>query len=110
MGTLRTIPGPDHDEQAIIDRLLATLSRREREVFTHVIAGRLNKQIANDLQIAEKTVKVHRGRMMVKLGVRGIVDLVRFALKAGLLPEYHLPRHHTLDQWAIEPGRIAMQA
>lgn len=55
---------------------LATLSPREREVMQHVVAGRLNKQIAVDLGIAEKTVKVHRGRMMAKMGVRSVARLV----------------------------------
>jgi FixJ family two-component response regulator len=52
--------------------------------MTHVIAGRLNKQIAGDLGTVEKTVKVHRGRVMTKLGVRSVADLVRLAEKAGI--------------------------
>ena len=56
---------------------LATLSAREREVLTHVVAGRLNKQIAADLGIAEKTIKVHRARGMAKMHVRCVADLVR---------------------------------
>jgi FixJ family two-component response regulator len=63
---------------------LAMLTPREREVMTHVIAGRLNKQIAGDLGTVEKTVKVHRGRVMNKLGVRSVADLVRLAEKAGI--------------------------
>jgi FixJ family two-component response regulator len=63
---------------------LALLTPREREVMTHVISGRLNKQIAGDLGTVEKTVKVHRGRVMAKLGVRSIADLVRLAEKAGI--------------------------
>jgi len=55
---------------------LATLSAREREVFDHVVLGRLNKQIAADLGIAEKTVKVHRGRVMAKMKVRSVAQLV----------------------------------
>jgi FixJ family two-component response regulator len=62
----------------------ATLTPREREVMTHVIAGRLNKQIAGDLGTVEKTIKVHRGRVMEKLGVRSVADLVRLAEKAGI--------------------------
>ena len=49
-----------------------------------VIAGRLNKQIAGDLGIAEKTVKVHRGRVMEKMEVRSVAELVRMADRAGL--------------------------
>jgi FixJ family two-component response regulator len=65
---------------------LATLTPREREVLTHVVAGRLNKQIAGDLGTVEKTIKVHRSRMMEKLGVRTVADLVRMAEKAGISP------------------------
>jgi len=71
-------------EVAAIEAKIATLTPREREVLTHVIAGRLNKQIAGDLGTVEKTIKVHRGRMMEKLGVHTIVDLVRLAEKAGV--------------------------
>lgn len=67
-----------------INARLAMLTPREREVMTHVIAGRLNKQIAGDLGTVEKTVKVHRGRVMNKLGVRSVADLVRLAEKAGI--------------------------
>jgi FixJ family two-component response regulator len=69
---------------AAIRAKIATLTPREREVLTHVIAGRLNKQIAGDLGTVEKTIKVHRGRMMEKLGVHTVVDLVRLAEKAGI--------------------------
>ena len=56
---------------------LATLTAREREVLDHVIAGRLNKQIAADLGTAEKTIKVHRARGMEKMRVRSVAELVR---------------------------------
>ena len=69
---------------AAIQAKITTLTPREREVLTHVIAGRLNKQIAGDLGTVEKTIKVHRGRMMEKLGVHTVVDLVRLAEKAGI--------------------------
>jgi FixJ family two-component response regulator len=77
-------------ELAAIKTRLASLTPREHEVLTHVIAGRLNKQIAADLGTVEKTIKVHRGRMMEKLGVRTIADLVRLAERAGIRP--HQPR------------------
>jgi FixJ family two-component response regulator len=67
-----------------INARLAMLTPREREVMSHVVAGRLNKQIAGDIGAAEKTVKLHRGRMMRKLGVRSVADLVRLAEKAGV--------------------------
>ena len=63
--------------------LLDTLTPRERELVPHLVTGRLNKQIASDLGIAEKTIKVHRSRVMHKLGVRSPVELLRFLEKAG---------------------------
>lgn len=65
-----------HDQREFEERLLR-LTPRERQVLDHVVAGRLNKQIAGELGTAEKTVKVHRGRMMQKMGVRTVADLVR---------------------------------
>lgn len=65
---------------------LARLTPREKQVMTHVVAGRLNKQIAADLGTVEKTIKVHRGRMMEKMGVRSVADLVRLAEQAGVPP------------------------
>jgi FixJ family two-component response regulator len=67
-----------------IERALAALTTRERQVFTRIVAGRLNKQIAADLGTVEKTVKFHRGNLMRKLGVRSIADLVRLAERAGV--------------------------
>jgi FixJ family two-component response regulator len=55
-----------------------SLTRREREVLHLVVAGRLNKQIARELQISEKTVKVHRSRVMQKMGTRRLAQLVGF--------------------------------
>jgi FixJ family two-component response regulator len=74
------------DERASITANLAKLTPREREVLTHVIAGRLNKQIASDLGTVEKTIKVHRGRMMSKMGVHSVAELVRIAERAGVAP------------------------
>ncbi len=73
-----------HAEMLAIEAKIATLTSREREVLSYVIRGRLNKQIAGDLGVVEQTVKVHRGRMMAKLGVRTVADLVRLAEKAGI--------------------------
>jgi RNA polymerase sigma factor (sigma-70 family) len=69
------------DESAKLEQRLDQLTPREREVMTHVVRGRLNKQIANDLGIVEKTVKVHRARVMEKLGVRSVAALVQAVLK-----------------------------
>ena len=67
-------------------RLIEQLTLREHEIFRYVITGMLNKQIAVKLDIAEKTVKVHRGRIMEKLRVESVADLVRLAEKAGIEP------------------------
>lgn len=64
---------------------VARLSAREREVMAHVIRGRLNKQIAADLAIAEQTVKQHRGRVMDKIGVRSVPELLRVCEAAGVV-------------------------
>lgn len=69
-----------------IQSRLKQLSPREREVMERVICGRLNKQIAADLGIAEKTVKVHRGQVMHKMAVRSVVELVRACDTAGIRP------------------------
>jgi len=63
---------------------LATLTPREREVFAELLTGKLNKQIAADIGIVEKTVKVHRARVLSKLGVRSIAELVRLSERAGI--------------------------
>ncbi|HEU5237855.1 MAG TPA: response regulator [Pyrinomonadaceae bacterium] len=63
-------------------RLLDLLTPREFEVMQLVITGMLNKQIAGELGTAEKTVKVHRGRMMQKLGVTSVAELVRLVQRA----------------------------
>lgn len=73
-------------ERKQIQRRLDTLSAREREVSTYVIAGLLNKEIAFILNIKEKTVIVHRSRVMAKMGVRSVAELVRETAKIGLKP------------------------
>ncbi len=64
---------------------LATLTPREREVFSLVALGKPNKRIAAELGTTEKTIKVHRGRVMAKLGAESVVDLVRLAQKVDQL-------------------------
>ena len=68
-------------------RLLDLLTPREFEVMQLVITGMLNKQIAGELGTAEKTVKVHRGRVMEKLRITSVADLVRLVQRAGFAPE-----------------------
>jgi FixJ family two-component response regulator len=65
---------------------VALLTARELEVMQRVITGALNKQIADDLGAAEKTIKIHRGRVMKKLCVASVADLVRVADVAGIEP------------------------
>jgi FixJ family two-component response regulator len=67
-----------------IGERLASLTPREHEVLASVIAGRLNKQIAAELTIAEKTVKVHRARVMSKMAVRSVAELVRIVQRASI--------------------------
>lgn len=71
-------------EHERVARCLATLTERERQVLELVVAGKLNKQIADELGTVEKTVKFHRGNLMRKMGVRGVADLVKMAERAGV--------------------------
>jgi FixJ family two-component response regulator len=68
----------------VIRDRLATLTPREMEVLHHVVSGQLNKQIAADLGTSEKTVKVHRARIMRKMGAQSLADLVRMAERLGI--------------------------
>jgi FixJ family two-component response regulator len=63
---------------------LATLTPREREVMEHVVAGRLNKQIAAELGTGEQNIKLHRAHLMQKMGVESLADLVRIAERLGV--------------------------
>jgi len=96
--------GPKEDLFAAVDRALArdarkrgerahlrllhtrfdTLTPRERDVLRHVVAGRLNKQIAADLGISERMVKLHRTAITTKLQVRSVAELIRLVQAAGL--------------------------
>ncbi len=73
-------------EHSVIDEHVKTLTPREHEVMTYVITGMLNKQIADELDISEETVKIHRGRMMQKLDIVSVADLVRLCEKSGIDP------------------------
>jgi FixJ family two-component response regulator len=61
-----------------------TLTPRERDVLALVAAGLMNKQVAAELGIAEITVKIHRGRVMKKMGTRSLADLVRITETLGI--------------------------
>jgi len=70
-----------------LETRLDRLTARERQVLAGVVAGRLNKQIAAELGIVEQTVKVHRGRIMQKLGAESVADLVRLTDRLAALRE-----------------------
>ncbi len=75
----------NHAHKHDIQIRISSLSAREKEVMDLVIRGRLNKQIAAELCIAEKTVKVHRGRVMAKMRVRSIASLVHLCDELGMI-------------------------
>jgi len=89
---VRTAIGKDREERALhaevrkIHRRIELLSPRENEMLRYVITGMLNKEIALKLGISEKTVKVHRGRIMEKLDVNSVAELVRLAQMVGIEP------------------------
>jgi FixJ family two-component response regulator len=70
-----------------IRRRIDLLTPREHEVFSLVITGMLNKQIAYELKASEKTIKVHRGRVMQKMQAQSLADLIYLAEKAGITPQ-----------------------
>ena len=73
-------------EQAELSEIrarLSTLTPREREVLEHVVAGKLNKEIAGELGTVEQTIKVHRARIMEKMGVTSVAALVRLVERCG---------------------------
>lgn len=69
------------------DALLGKLTSREQQVLERIVAGRLNKQIADDLSISIKTVEAHRANIMEKLEVSNVADLIKVALKSSNIPK-----------------------
>ena len=78
-------------ELASLRKRHAALTSRESEVFSQVVAGKLNKQIAADLRIKETTVKVHRGRVMRKMQAVSVADLVIMAERLNLPAPHGMP-------------------
>ena len=76
-----------------IQQRLQVLTRRERQVMAGVVRGQLNKQIAANLGAGEKVVKIHRGRVMKKMEVRSVAELVHLALRIGVTTDItlHVP-------------------
>ena len=72
-----------HQQAASRDALLAKLTSREAQVLERIVAGRLNKQIADDLGISIKTVEAHRANIMEKLNANTVADLLKIALGQG---------------------------
>lgn len=68
----------------ILNKRLGRLTPRERQVFERVVSGMLNKQVAYNLGITEKTVKVHRAQVMQKMNADSFADLVRYAGTLGI--------------------------
>lgn len=75
------------ERSARLEERLELLTSREREVFELVVSGSMNKQIARKLGVTEGTIKVHRGRVMEKLGAQSLAHLVRIAERLGVFPE-----------------------
>lgn len=104
--------------QEDIRRRFEGLTPREREVFRLVVAGRLNKQVARELGVAEKTVKVHRARVMEKMGVRRVAQLVQLAVRLDLdnepatspdLPLRDAPARPASSLWPHAPVALPRQ-
>jgi len=94
----------ERDERALrnlIRKRLATLTFRERQVMEQVTRGKLNKHIAVQLGIGEKTVKVHRARVMSKMIVDSVPELVQLAARVGIANEIPLSEAWALDAQPI---------
>ena len=77
----------EHQNSASRDALLAKLTSREAQVLERIVAGRLNKQIADDLGISIKTVEAHRANIMEKLNANTVADLLKIALGSTATPK-----------------------
>jgi DNA-binding CsgD family transcriptional regulator len=85
IGSQMEIPAAGTDvHRARAQRLVAGLTPRQRQVLQCLVGGRRNKQIAAELQIGEKTVKMHRSHLLVRLGATTSADAIRIGVEAGL--------------------------
>ncbi len=75
-----------HQAEAGLVKKFDSLSPREREIMGYVVSGRMNKQIAGEVNLSEITVKIHRGNVMRKMGAASLADLVRMADRLGIQP------------------------
>src|ERR1700682_3484002 len=82
-----SLQGTKNSALAYLRQRFATLSPREREIMRHVARGRLSKQIAGDIGIAEATVKVHRSKAMRKINARSLPEFGQMVAKLNLMPE-----------------------
>jgi FixJ family two-component response regulator len=85
--------------RSMIQQRLETLTPRERQVMTRVIRGQFNRQIAAEIGTGEKTVKVHRGRMMSKMGAGSVAQLVQLAARIGVAIEPNLTGDGPAMNW-----------
>jgi two-component system response regulator FixJ len=92
-------PLPPSPREAGAAARLALLSQREREVLSHLMAGKPNKQIARELGLSPRTVEAHRARLMERLGVGSLAEAVRIAVEAELQKA-----PGALHQLAADPG------
>ncbi|GAB5469995.1 MAG: oxygen response regulator transcription factor FixJ [Rhodospirillales bacterium] len=84
---IKSVACPPAGQQRQPDAPLAQLTPRETQVMHQVVAGQANKAIAHALDISQKTVEMHRARVMRKTGAKTLSHLVRIALKAGIDPD-----------------------
>jgi FixJ family two-component response regulator len=100
----------ERNEVAEISGRLSTLTAREQEVFGRVVGGQLNKQIAADLGTVEKTIKVHRARVMQKMCADSLAELVMMAARAGIFIQSQAQKVPA-DDWVPHksPSRLSFQ-
>jgi prepilin-type processing-associated H-X9-DG protein len=94
--------------QRDLRRLFTTLTEREREVLAHVVQGQLNKQIAGDLELNERTVKLHRTAITTKLGVKSVAELMQLLHEADLIKDGQLVGKQAVDIPHAMPNGFAL--